>query len=80
MFMPISRMYGIELFLRESEDTADKFVSLHLFYNLFLVIGDLVIEPEKSNVIEEVPNADDLLIEQADGEIEEIDMPEELDD
>ena len=43
------------------------------------MIGDLVIEPEKSSLVEEVVNADDLLIEQADNEVEEIDMPEELD-
>jgi tRNA(Glu) U13 pseudouridine synthase TruD len=44
------------------------------------VIGDLVIEPEQSKIVEEFGNADDLLIEQAGNEIEEIDMPEELDD
>lgn len=44
-----------------------------------VLIGDLVIEPEKSSLVEEVVNADDLLIEQADNEVEEIDMPEELD-
>jgi hypothetical protein len=44
------------------------------------VVGDLVIEPEYSSVVEDAANPDDLLIEQAGGEVEEIDMPEELDD
>lgn len=48
-------------------------------FGLKVLLGDLVIEPEQSKIIEEAPNADDLLIEQAGGEIEEIDMPEELD-
>ncbi len=44
------------------------------------MVGDLVIEPEYSSVVEDAANPDDLLIEQAGGEVEEIDMPEELDD
>lgn len=40
----------------------------------------MVIEPEKSQIVEEVPNTDDLLLEQVDNEVEEIDMPEELDE
>jgi len=41
------------------------------------VIGDLVIAPEASKIVEEMVNQDDILIEQAD--VEEIDLPEELD-
>ncbi len=41
------------------------------------MIGDLVIEPEKSAIVEEGVNPDDLMIDQAD--VDEIDLPEELD-
>ena len=41
------------------------------------MIGDLVIAPEASKIVEEMVNQDDILIEQAD--VEEIDLPEELD-
>ena len=40
----------------------------------------MVIDPELSKIVEDAGNSDDLLIEQAGGEIEEIDMPEELDE
>ena len=40
-------------------------------------MGDLVIEPEKSEIVEEGVNPDDLLLDQVD--VEEIDLPEELD-
>jgi hypothetical protein len=42
-----------------------------------LVVGDLVIEPEKSEIVEDGVNPDDLMIEQDD--IDDIDLPEELD-
>jgi tRNA(Glu) U13 pseudouridine synthase TruD len=41
------------------------------------VVGDLVIEPEKSEIVEDGVNPDDLMIEQDD--IDDIDLPEELD-
>jgi tRNA(Glu) U13 pseudouridine synthase TruD len=41
------------------------------------VLGDLVIEPEKSEIVEEGVNPDDLMLDQAD--VDEIDLPEELD-
>jgi tRNA pseudouridine13 synthase len=42
-----------------------------------VLVGDFVIEPEAAKIVEEAANPDDLLIEQAD--VEEIDLPEELD-
>ena len=42
-----------------------------------ILVGDLVIEPEKSEIVEEGVNPDDLLLDQVD--VEEIDLPEELD-
>jgi hypothetical protein len=44
---------------------------------VFIVLGDLVIEPEKSEIVEDGVNPDDLMIDQAD--VDEIDIPEELD-
>jgi len=41
------------------------------------VLGDLVIEPEKADIVEDGVNPDDLMIDQAD--VDEIDIPEELD-
>ncbi len=41
------------------------------------MVGDLVIEPEKSEIVEDGVNPDDLMIEQDD--IDDIDLPEELD-
>lgn len=43
------------------------------------MIGDLVIEPEQSKFVEEAPNVDDLLVDQADAELEDIDLPEGVD-
>lgn len=42
-----------------------------------VLIGDLVIDPEQSKIVEEMPNSDDLIIEGQD--VEDIDLPEELD-
>jgi hypothetical protein len=63
---PISLMCGIVQFQRESVDMADLSVrtpSLFLLYNDDIVIGDLVIEPEASKIVEEMVNQDDILVE-----------------
>ena len=39
-----------------------------------------MLAPEHADVVEDAANPDDLLIEHAGGEVEEIDMPEELDE
>ncbi len=46
-------------------------------YGTKILIGDLVIEPEAAKIVEEAPNSDDLIVDQAD--VEEIDIPDELD-
>lgn len=64
-------MSGTELSLRDSDSLEIKYVSLtDILFNICLVIGDLVIEREKQDLIEEI--ADDLPAEDA--------IPEEEDD
>ena len=55
-------MFGINQFQSVLKDSVIKFVNYSYYLNL-LVIGDLVIEPEKSKVVEAADNADDIAVD-----------------